>query len=184
MVQRVSTVAFEGIEARAVDLQVQVAPGLSAFNIVNLPDKAVSGAKERVPAALIASGLALPARRITINLAPADLPKEGSREVAARVARARDIQTERYAALGALHVRTNAQANGPLLEEVARADTGGMALLRDAADSMYLSARGYHRVLRVDRTLVDLDGALKIGRVHLAEALSYRPLTDEVRRAA
>ena len=78
MVQRVSTVAFEGIEARAVDVQVQVAPGLPAFNIVGLPDKAVSEARERVRAALVASGLALPARRITINLAPADLPKEGS----------------------------------------------------------------------------------------------------------
>jgi len=78
MVQRVATVAFEGIEARAVDVQVQLAPGLPAFNIVGLPDKAVSEAKERVRAALIASGLALPARRITINLAPADLPKEGS----------------------------------------------------------------------------------------------------------
>src|SRR4051812_5147760 len=78
MVQRVATVAFEGIEARAVDVQVQVAPGLPAFNIVGLPDKAVSEAKERVRAALVASGLALPARRITVNLAPADLPKEGS----------------------------------------------------------------------------------------------------------
>src|SRR5256885_16651692 len=78
MVQRVSTVAFEGIEARAVDVQVQVAPGLPAFNIVGLPDKAVTEAKERVRAALVASGLALPARRITVNLAPADLPKEGS----------------------------------------------------------------------------------------------------------
>ena len=78
MVQRVATVAFEGIEARAVDVQVQVAPGLPAFNVVGLPDKAVSEARERVRAALIASGLALPARRITVNLAPADLPKEGS----------------------------------------------------------------------------------------------------------
>ena len=78
MVERVATVAFEGIEARAVDVQVQVAPGLPAFNIVGLPDKAVSEAKERVRAALVASGLALPARRITVNLAPADLPKEGS----------------------------------------------------------------------------------------------------------
>jgi magnesium chelatase family protein len=78
MVQRVATVAFEGVEARPIDVQVQVAPGLPAFNIVGLPDKAVSEARERVRAALIASGLALPARRITINLAPADLPKEGS----------------------------------------------------------------------------------------------------------
>src|SRR5271170_2675691 len=78
MVQRVSTVAFEGIEARAVDVQVQVAAGMPAFNVVGLPDKAVSEARERVRSALIASGLALPARRITVNLAPADLPKEGS----------------------------------------------------------------------------------------------------------
>src|SRR4030081_916224 len=78
MVQRVSTVAFEGIEARAVDVQVQVAPGLPAFTIVGLPDKAVAKSRERVRSALIASGLALPAKRITVNLAPADLPKEGS----------------------------------------------------------------------------------------------------------
>ena len=61
MVQRVSTVAFEGIEVRPVDVQVQVAPGLPAFTIVGLPDKAVSEARERVRSAMIASGLALPA---------------------------------------------------------------------------------------------------------------------------
>jgi magnesium chelatase family protein len=78
MVQRVATVAFEGVEARVVDVQVQVAAGMPAFQIVGLADKAVSEARERVRSALIASGLALPVRRITINLAPADLPKEGS----------------------------------------------------------------------------------------------------------
>ncbi|MCB8821845.1 YifB family Mg chelatase-like AAA ATPase [Microvirga rosea] len=78
MVMRVSTVAFEGIEARAVDVQVQIAPGNVAFMIVGLPDKAVAESRERVRSALIASGLALPAKRITVNLAPADLPKEGS----------------------------------------------------------------------------------------------------------
>src|SRR5580658_4212244 len=78
MVQRVSTVAFEGIEVRPVDVQVQVAPGMPAFTIVGLPDKAVSEARGRGRSAMIASGLALPARRITLNLAPADLPKEGS----------------------------------------------------------------------------------------------------------
>ena len=65
MVQRVATVAFEGIEARAVDVQVQVAPGLPAFNVVGLPDKAVSEARERVRAALVASGLAPVASRST-----------------------------------------------------------------------------------------------------------------------
>jgi magnesium chelatase family protein len=110
-------------------------------------------------------------------------PAEGSREIAARVARARAMQAERYAAIG-LPLRTNADANGPLLEDMARPDSGGLALLRDAAEAMRLSARGYHRVLRVARTLADLDGAEKVGRVHLAEALSYRVLVDEVRRAA
>ena len=74
--------------------------------------------------------------------------------------------------------------HGTVLEDVARPDGSGMALLREAADAMRLSARGYHRVLRVARTLADLDGADKVGRVHLAEALSYRALADEIRRAA
>jgi magnesium chelatase family protein len=94
------------------------------------------------------------------------------------------MQSERYAAIGLPQLRTNADAHGSLLEDVARPDTAGLALLRDAADAMRLSARGYHRVLRVARTLADLDGADKVGRVHLAEALSYRALVDEVRRAA
>jgi magnesium chelatase family protein len=111
-------------------------------------------------------------------------PAEGSRDVAARVARARAMQTKRYAALGLVGVRTNTDANGPVLEEVAKPDASGLTLLRDAADAMRLSARGYHRVLRVARTLADLDGAEKVARLHLAEALSYRALADEIRRAA
>lgn len=78
MVVRVATVAFEGIEARPVDVQVQVSSGMPAFAIVGLPDKAVAESRERVRAALTAIGLALPAKRIVVNLAPADLPKEGS----------------------------------------------------------------------------------------------------------
>ena len=78
MFARVTTVAFEGIEARAVDVQVQIGPGLPAFTIVGLPDKAVAESRERVRGALNAIGLALPPKRITVNLAPADLPKEGS----------------------------------------------------------------------------------------------------------
>lgn len=78
MVTRVATVAFQGIEAVPVDVQVQIAPGTPKFLMVGLPDKAVKEASERVRAALVASGLGLPPRRITVNLAPADLPKEGS----------------------------------------------------------------------------------------------------------
>ena len=111
-------------------------------------------------------------------------PAEGSREVAKRVAQARERQAARDGAIGLPHVHNNAAVSGAVLEDVARPDSSGLALLREAADAMRLSARGYHRVLRVARTLADLDGADKVGRVHLAEALSYRALTDEVRRAA
>ncbi|HEY4199462.1 MAG TPA: YifB family Mg chelatase-like AAA ATPase [Devosiaceae bacterium] len=78
MVSRVQTVAFEGITAVPVDVQAQIAPGLPKFLIVGLADKAVKEAGERVRAALLASGLGLPPKRITVNLAPADLPKEGT----------------------------------------------------------------------------------------------------------
>jgi magnesium chelatase family protein len=111
-------------------------------------------------------------------------PAEGSREIAERVALARERQVARYAAIGLPHVRSNAAVSSAVLEDVARPDSSGMTLLRDAADAMRLSARGYHRVLRVARTLADLDGVEKVGRVHLAEALSYRALADEIRRAA
>jgi magnesium chelatase family protein len=78
MVSRVATVAFHGIEGLPVDVQVMVAPGKLVMQIVGLPDKAVAESRERVQAALHASGLSLPPKRITVNLAPADLPKEGS----------------------------------------------------------------------------------------------------------
>ncbi|HVM79164.1 MAG TPA: YifB family Mg chelatase-like AAA ATPase [Stellaceae bacterium] len=110
---------------------------------------------------------------------PADLalppPAEGSAEVAARIAKARARQTQRYAALPEdRRIRTNAEADGQLLDEIAAPDPEGRKLLLDAADRLHLSARGYHRVLRVARTLADLDGAAHVRRLHVAEALSYR----------
>ena len=78
MVARVSTVAFQGIEAVPVDVQVMIAPGKTNIHIVGLGDKAVAESRERVQAALHASGLSMPAKKVTVNLAPADLPKEGS----------------------------------------------------------------------------------------------------------
>ena len=78
MVARVNTVAFEGVEARDVSVQVQLSPGVPAFAVVGLGDKAVAESRERVRSALTAIGLALPPKRITVNLDPADLPKEGS----------------------------------------------------------------------------------------------------------
>jgi magnesium chelatase family protein len=112
-------------------------------------------------------------------VSPADLslppPAEGSAAVAARVAAARAIQAARYATAGnGRTIRTNAEADGELLEQVAAPDGEGRALLTQAADRFRLSARGYHRVLRVARTLADLEGAASVRRVHVAEALSYR----------
>ena len=78
MVARIATVAFQGIEVLGIDVQVQMAGGFAGFHLVGLPDKAVGESRERVRAALAALGLSVPARRITVNLAPADVLKEGS----------------------------------------------------------------------------------------------------------
>ena len=78
MVARIRTVAFEGVDVLDVDVQAQISSGLVAFTLVGLPDKAVTERRERVRAALHALGLSMPAKRITVNLAPADVQKEGS----------------------------------------------------------------------------------------------------------
>jgi magnesium chelatase family protein len=109
----------------------------------------------------------------SVSAADLSLPPaaEGSTEVAARVAAARGIQRERYAAHG---LRSNAEAEGELLDAVAQPDATGAKLLTEAAERMKLSARGYHRVLKVARTIADLAGVPMVGKSHLAEALSYR----------
>ncbi|MBA3518685.1 MAG: YifB family Mg chelatase-like AAA ATPase [Rhizobiales bacterium] len=109
---------------------------------------------------------------------------ETSVEVALRVAAARAIQVQRYASLGAPKVRCNAQAGPDLIEAVAAPERAGAKLLEDAAQAMRLSARGYHRVLKLARTLADLDGAETVARIHLAEALSYRTMPTELAAAA
>lgn len=148
MVALVQTVAYLGLEARGVEVQCQIAPGLPRFNLVGLPDKAVS-----------AADLALPP------------PTEGSAEVAARGAAARAVQVERLEGTGKI---SNAQLDGDLLEAHATPDEAGRKLLLQAAEAMRLSARGYTRMLRVARTIADLAGSEGIGRIHVAEALSYR----------
>jgi magnesium chelatase family protein len=100
-------------------------------------------------------------------------PAEGSAEVAKRVATARAIQRER---LAPHNLRTNAEAEGETLEAIAAPDEAGRKLLTDAAERMQLSARGYHRVLKVARTIADLAGAERVAKAHVAEALSYRRL--------
>lgn len=111
-------------------------------------------------------------------------PSEPSAVVAARVAAARGLQVRRYRALGLPGDTTNAHCPPPVLEEVARPEDAGLTLLRDAAEAMRLSARGYHRVLRMARTLADLDGEERVRRVHVAEALSYRGGLGRIAAAA
>lgn len=109
MVSRTFTVAFQGMEPREVDVQCDLSAGLPAFTLVGLPDKAVAESRERVRASLNAIGLALPPRRITVNLAPADLPKEGAHfdlPIAMALMAAMDVipaaETARYTAMGEL----------------------------------------------------------------------------------
>ncbi len=111
-------------------------------------------------------------------------PAEGSAEVAARVASARAIQRQRFEVLGRPDLRTNAQLDGSLLEELTRPDAEGLTLLTDAANALNLSARGYHRVLRLARTLADLDGNETVSRLNIAEAVSYRQQLASFRLAA
>ena len=101
-------------------------------------------------------------------------PSEGSAEVRARVAAARTKAEARLIAIGARGMRTNAETSGAVLEQVANLDGPSMDLLRTASETLRLSARGFHRTLKVARTLADLDGQDGVGRMHVAEALSYR----------
>ena len=109
---------------------------------------------------------------------------ESSATVAERVARAREIQRRRFSAHGLPEWTTNARCSAALIEDVAAPDAAGLSLLQDASEKMGLSARAYHRVLKVARTLADLEGERTVGRIHLAEAISYRMASERVAQAA
>ncbi len=110
---------------------------------------------------------------------------ESSEVVAARVAGARQRQAERFSGLGMADGMTNAHCSASLIEKIAEPDAAGRALLGEASEKLQFSARAYHRILKVARTLADLDGADIVGRIHLAEAISYRANTAApVRNAA
>ncbi len=109
---------------------------------------------------------------------------EPSSVVAKRVARARQAQLDRFIASGFPKLNTNAQCSTALIEKIAAPDAAGLQLLRDAAEKMKFSARGYHRILKVARTLADLDDSPTVGRIHLAEAISYRIAGERLKSAA
>ena len=110
---------------------------------------------------------------------------ETSASVAVRVARAREIQQARFAALGQSSTTTNAHCAASIVDTIAALDARGTSLLRDASEKLQFSARAYHRVLRVARTLADLEGSDAVNRIHLAEAISYRmPGEGQMRAAA
>jgi magnesium chelatase family protein len=109
---------------------------------------------------------------------------ETSAIVAARVAAARQLQRLRFEAAGLHMLSTNAQCSPSMIEEIAAPDAAGLKLLSDASEHLKLSARAYHRILKVARTLADLDGEQKVGRIHLAEAISYRVPVNHLLKAA
>ncbi len=140
MVARAYTVAFEGVEARLIEVQCAVTAGLPAFAVVGLPDKSVSEARERVRAALTALGIGLPSKRLTINLSPADIPKEGSHfdlPIALAVLAALDIlpadEVERSVTLGELSLDGSLIAVAGALPAAVAAAEADFALICPAA---------------------------------------------------
>ena len=108
----------------------------------------------------------------------ADLkPGEPSAVIRERVIRARQIQEQRYANLPGVH--SNAQMNSKLLHQYAQPDERGLQLLKTAMNRLNLSARAYDRILKVSRTIADLEGSEQIQSHHLAEAIGYRNLDRE-----
>ncbi len=136
MVARINTVAFHGVEVKPVDVQVQLSNGLPAFNIVGLPDKAVAESKERVRAALHALGLSLPPKRLTVNMAPADLSKEGSHfdlPIALGVLGAMGVlpkeELEEYVVLGELSLDASIRAVSGVLPAAIHAGEAARSLI-------------------------------------------------------
>jgi magnesium chelatase family protein len=172
MFARITTLAFEGIEARAVDVQVQIAPGAVMFMVVGLADKAVAESRERVRSALIASGLALPAKRITVNLAPADLPKEGSHydlpialAVMAAIGAIPPDALAGYCVLGELALDGTITAVNGVLPAAMAANARGLGLICPAATGPEAAWAGGDMDVLAPRSLIQLANHFKGSQV-------------------
>lgn len=179
---RVNTVAFEGVRARKVEVQVQIASGLPSFSVVGLPDKAVMEAKERVRAALSSLGVALPAKRITINLAPADVPKEGSHfdlpiilAVMAAIGMAPAEELDRYYALGELSLDGSITPVSGVLAAAMQAVNEEMGLICPAANGTEAAFAGADFELIAAPSLTALLDHLKGDRILVAPPASLAP---------
>lgn len=164
MVARVVTVAFDGVEARRVDVEVQLVgnDGPTVFNIVGLPDKAVAESRERVRGAFAGIGLALPAKRIIANLAPADLPKEGSHfdlPLALALMAAMGViapdALDGWAAIGELGLDGQIARVGGALPAAVAADAMGLGLICPEATGPEAAWAGGARIL-APRSLIGL----------------------------
>lgn len=136
MVARITTFAFDGVEAQPVDVQVQLSGGQIAFMVVGLPDKTVGESRERVRAAFAALGLALPPKRVIVNLAPADLPKEGSHydlaialAMLAKLGVIPEDQLAKYAAIGELSLDGRLVETSGVLPAAMAAEAMGLSLI-------------------------------------------------------
>jgi magnesium chelatase family protein len=123
----------------------------------------------------------VPAVTASDLLAPSSAEKSAA--VSRRVAQARAMQAERFRAMGS-DCTINAAATNSQIEDAAMPEASGMQLLKDAAEAMRFSARAYHRILKVARTIADLDGAERVGRIHVAEAIAYRMSAERLAAAA
>ena len=183
MVARVNTLAFEGVEARPVDVQVQISGGTVAFTIVGLGDKAVGESRERVRAALIASGLSMPAKRITVNLAPADMPKEGSHYdlpialgVLAAIGAIPADALEGYAVIGELALDGSISAVAGVLPAAIAANARGLGLICPAACGAEAAWASSELDILAPRSLIQLANHFRGVQVLARPAPALRPV--------
>ncbi len=173
MLDKVKTATFWGLEDHPVDVEVDISSDLPAVTIVGLPDAAVQEARERMRAAIRNSGFTFPMRRIVVNLAPADLKKAGpAYDLPIAVEEARQVQTERF---NGSEQSLNAEMTPTAVRRFCATDDSAQALLKAAITKHYLSARAFPRILKMARTIADLDKSDIIRAHHLAESIQYRP---------